>query len=491
MRKTLIELNLFKDNENNQHQIKYQRIASRCYLFILFISIIISSIYLLLNKELQQKTIAQPSELQFQNLETIYSSNLYCPCSIISMNYSSFLTIKRSFHQVCSSDIVSDIWINYIKGDNMLNDYYPIFDLRNGGVSLFQLLAMLCEHAQQTVDISIKTFLQTQFLSSQVISQNRFEIKINSSVNDLISQTIEKFLQTIQIFQEISHGNQLMSQQFLYSVQPINAEATKMNVEIRNYFNCSCTLSSSCHIPIGAYATDQQSWEIYHTYFIVPNFFLGCSLIDGLMKSTLECFYNLSCMMEYDLALNNYDDIPFSFTNLNENLNLPNETIQSIINVLMIDSWTSTSSFSSYYNTCLPASCTYEYLGRNDLFVVITTILGIVGGLSLGLKLLILIILRFTQNLMNNISFRGLINIIKKLFICNTEQRIINRLHFGFLLLVLYIIFIFSAFQPISVTVQKIKPSFSTYQNLFKDYPSSLQCSCSQISISYGTFLNN
>ncbi|CAF5191520.1 unnamed protein product, partial [Rotaria sp. Silwood1] len=69
---------------------------------------------------------------------------------------------------------------------------------------------MLCQHAQQTVKISIKTFLQTQFLSSQVISKNRFETKINSSINDWKSQTIDQFLQTIKIFQAVSHGNQLM-----------------------------------------------------------------------------------------------------------------------------------------------------------------------------------------------------------------------------------------------------------------------------------------
>ncbi|CAF4935813.1 unnamed protein product [Rotaria sp. Silwood1] len=156
----------------------------------------------------------------------------------------------------------------------------------------------------------------------------------------------------------------------------------------------------------------------------------------------------------------------------------------------MIDSWTSNILFSSYYNTCSPPSCTYEYISRNDLFFAISTILGIFGGLSLGLKLLILIILRFIENTINNNSFNGFITMIKRLFDCNTEQRIINRLHFVFLLLILWLVFIFFAFKPKSVTVQIIKPSLSNYKDFLKDHSYSLQCPCSQVSIPYETFLN-
>ncbi|CAF4325598.1 unnamed protein product, partial [Rotaria sordida] len=135
------------------------------------------------------------------------------------------------------------------------------------------------------------------------------------------------------------------------------------------------------------------------------------------MKSTLECFYNLSCMIEIDGYLIYSLKSSFNFSNLNENLNPPNETIESILNKLMIDSWTWNISFSSYYNTGSPSSCTYEYISRNDLFFIITTILGIFGGLSLGLKLLTLIILRFIEKIINNNSFNEFITMIKNLFV--------------------------------------------------------------------------
>ncbi|CAF1266166.1 unnamed protein product [Rotaria sordida] len=461
---------MFKADGSNQHQISYQRIATRLYLFVLLISLIIISFYLLLNEDLQQKTIHQPSKFQYKELEKIYSSNLYCPCSTVSMSYSTFITIEPYFHQVCSSDFISDAWINYIKGNDNLIDYSSIPDYRGIAVYHFQLLSLLCKHANKTVNISIETLLQTQFLSAQVISQNRFETKVNSFINDWKSQNINQFLEIIIIFQAVSHGNQLISEQFNYYTY-IDPNDTKLNLEVKEYSNCSCTLSSSCFFSIGLF-TDDPFYSDHHIPVItVPNFFMGCSQIEGLMKSTLECFYNLSCMIELDDHLINALRSSFNFSNLNENLSPPNETIGSIINRLMIDSWTSN-------------------ISRNNLFFVITTILGILGGLSLGLKLLTLIILRFIENTINNTSFNGFITMIKNLFICNTEQRIINRLHFIFLLLILYLVFLFSAFKPKSVTVHIIKPSLSNYKDLLQEHSYSLQCSCSQISIPYETFLN-
>ncbi|CAF3330574.1 unnamed protein product [Rotaria sp. Silwood2] len=370
-----------------------------------------------------------------------------------------------------------------------MNEHLSIFDYRNSGVYQFQLLSLLCKHAQQTVNISINTSLQTQFLSSQVISQDRFESEVNSSINDWKSQTVNQFLETIKIFQAVSHGNQLMSQQLLYYGY-IDSNDRKMNLEVAEYFNCSCTLSSSCLFPIGIIDVSDINSTPTSIIIRVPNFFLGCYPIDGLMKSTLECFYNLSCMLELDIFVLHSPGYSFNFSNLNRNLNLPNETIELIINRLMIDSWNLIISFSSYFNTCSPLTCTYEYIDRNNLFFTITTILGIFAGLSLGLKLLILIILRFIENIIDNHSLNEFIIMIKSLFVCNTEQRMIHRLHLIFLLPTLFSLFLSSAFQSKSITVHIIKPSLSNYKDLLKDYSNSLRCSCSRISIPYEKFLH-
>ncbi|CAF1529577.1 unnamed protein product [Adineta ricciae] len=181
----------------------------------------------------------------------------------------------------------------------------------------------------------------------------------------------------------------------------------------------------------------------------------------------------------------------FNFSALNPNRSSPSETIESLINRLMIESWLPNISFSSYYNACAPLSCTFQYNDRNNIFVVIATIIGLFGGLSLGYKLLILISLRLIEKFIDGISYQAFIQMIKHLFRFSDEKQIIDRMHFILLLTSLCTFYMLSAFIPQSLTKEYHVTSLSMYENLVKQFPdSSLQCSCSQISIKYESFFN-
>src|ERR1700722_11405140 len=179
----------------------------------------------------------------------------------------------------------------------------------------------------------------------------------------------------------------------------------------------------------------------------------------------------------------------FNFSTLDSNRNSPNETIESIVNRLMIDSWPSNVSFTSYYNICAPLACTFERIARNNIFFVVLTIIGIIGGLSLGYEIFILIVLRVVEKLVNNFSRFAMTRTIKNLFICHTEHQIASRLHFILVVITLCVIYSFSAYTLQLETVQIMKPSLSTYQDLERDFSNSLQCSCSHISMKYESFL--
>ena len=152
-------------------------------MFLLLLIILI--VYVLLIEAIHQRTIVRPSLSQYEQLDRKYSSKVYCPCSLISMNYSTFIKVRLSFHQVCSSDIVSDQWIDYVNrfGKDVYVSYYSN-DYRLVGASQFQLLSVLCQHAQQTVNTSLETFFHSKLVTLQVISRERFEAKINSFIDN-------------------------------------------------------------------------------------------------------------------------------------------------------------------------------------------------------------------------------------------------------------------------------------------------------------------
>ncbi|CAF4336263.1 unnamed protein product, partial [Rotaria sp. Silwood2] len=62
--------------------------------------------------------------------------------------------------------------------------------------------------------------------------------------------------------------------------------------------------------------------------------------------------------------------------------------ISTLVNQMMIEDWFNISSHVAFYEQCRPLICTYSYVGKNDLIVVITTIIGLISGLTTILKFL-------------------------------------------------------------------------------------------------------
>ncbi len=61
---------------------------------------------------------------------------------------------------------------------------------------------------------------------------------------------------------------------------------------------------------------------------------------------------------------------------------MENSTVEMILNQIMIDEITSDIQFDLFYSQCNPAYCSYSYTHRFDALFIITTIIGIFGGLS-------------------------------------------------------------------------------------------------------------
>ena len=114
LEKLVIELNIFKRYPSNDRQVRYQHYATRLYILLISISLVILSLYFLLIKQVHQETIFNLNEFHYLKLEELYPNSLLCPCSSISIPYNNFITIQPEYHQICSSDFVSSEWINYI-----------------------------------------------------------------------------------------------------------------------------------------------------------------------------------------------------------------------------------------------------------------------------------------------------------------------------------------------------------------------------------------
>ncbi|CAF3755200.1 unnamed protein product, partial [Adineta steineri] len=129
--------------------------------------------------------------------------------------------------------------------------------------------------------------------------------------------------------------------------------------------------------------------------FNVTGFYVGCYTTEALLRSTLECFYNQTCIDQLQIYL-----LPPVLKNVTAlDSSLPSQysddsTIEYLLNNLMIEEWNPTHIYDLYYNECQPKECTYTIRTRNNILYVITTLIGIIGGLTRVSKILVPILVK-------------------------------------------------------------------------------------------------
>jgi hypothetical protein len=486
----LIKLNLFKMYPTDDRQIFQQRVITRIYILLILFAFIILTLYLSIHLEMQEETVYNLNESQFIHLESLYSTSLQCPCSSISMAYKDFVTIEHDNHQLCSSDLISNASLAAFAFILPSNGEYLGFS--NTASSHIHTLATLCQLAKKTITNDLERFLQKKFVTSLAISKELFESQVNEFIEDWRKGTINNFLRTFKLIRVIQHGNHLGTAYSNFMVDSTDSGELLFNSIDLYGKNCTCLLSISCRSLVGIYAfEDGLWWNNLTLLFTIPGFFTGCSKVEALLASTLECFYSEDCIKSMNSAIEVRYEITMNFTLLNASRNQANETIDCLVNRLFVDEWSSNISFSAFYQTCFPRICTFTKRFRRSFFSILTTIISVLGGLTTGLDILFFILLRILAKIRRGQSFRAHFYSVKNWFRnLFSQERLADRLRNVLLVITLIVIFLLSSLTLQNQVKEHVKPSLEDYQELFRQSPSTLQCPCSRISIGYKSFIN-
>ncbi|CAF0768552.1 unnamed protein product [Adineta steineri] len=234
-----------------------------------------------------------PSQTQYENLLMLNSTTLQCPCHNISIPYKHFITINNTFHQVCSSDFVKEKWIDFLFIGGKWRNYDRV-DLRSRGAAYFDLLSALCKISKITINNAIEQFLDDVFISATVVSQSEFNMHMNVIINQFKTNTPARFSRDLQLLRDSTHGNAFISGYFLNWYWWINHDIDDVTVPtgvvtLKN--GCSCGTQKDCITNAGVYDSNSG---IQH--FEIPGWNIGCSVIETLLHSTFECFYNQTCL---------------------------------------------------------------------------------------------------------------------------------------------------------------------------------------------------
>jgi hypothetical protein len=282
---------------------------------------------------------------------------------------------------------ITQEWFQYLSYRFQNNDVHHN-DFRWLGPAPFQALNAFCEMANQTIFNSLTQLYSNQYVSATVTSSNLFKLQTETIIHQFITLAKTNLFLSLDLIQNTTQANILTSAKktnypFHYETgfSPSKFEVT--------YFNCSCRTSVKCIYPVSIYDYPNNT-----TLFNVPGFYTGCYIIEAVLQSTLECFYNQTCITE----IQSYFHIsPVNVTALDPSLSMKysyNSTIQQLLDGLMVEEWNTPITYENYYNQCHPIQCTYTYERKNRAIYILTVLLGLMGGLITILKLIVPILIK-------------------------------------------------------------------------------------------------
>jgi hypothetical protein len=131
---------------------------------------------------------SNPSLTAYKRLQGLHSSTLICPCSNVTMPYSTFITLYPILHQVCSSDFVSESWISMMRVILTGSGSWTGLDARH-----FQLLSSLCQLSTKTIDDAVRRFTMNSFVTLNVLTDSNFYAELNTTLSQLNQTLIINF----------------------------------------------------------------------------------------------------------------------------------------------------------------------------------------------------------------------------------------------------------------------------------------------------------
>jgi hypothetical protein len=370
---------------NDEYELQNERISTRIFVVMLIVSILIIFSYTAQVNITQTIEVKYPSYELFQSLSIRYPQTLRCPCNNVAISHGSFIFLQPEFHQLCSSDFVTANWINHLA--SAASELVEM-DFTYLGSLFFLTLSSFCRSANETVLNALQTFTTTKYISSYALMENTFEEQINATITDFLSSTELSYYQSFDLIHFSTSTNVLLSSLFsnmdyLINIFTYGFFMTPQGYSIGNS-TCDCETAVWCASPMSLqdHRAIQNSSVIEVT---IPGLYMGCYLVQSVRQSTLECFYQTSCiemieeLLQAPLALNK-PILPLN-SSIESRFNA-STFIDELLFRLMTEEWQRNISHIQYYLQCEVSSCIYSFTSKFNIVYIITTLIGLIGGLT-------------------------------------------------------------------------------------------------------------
>lgn len=402
-KKQLLELNLFKLQVTRLEafDVRMAIISTRIYIILFSFALVILTVLTALDGRSETIIVRNPSGPIFKNLNDRFADTLSCTCKKSTILYGSFISMKATYHPVCSSLFASGAWINLLFNSN-ISFYYPL-DFRSTASGHFQLLSSLCTFTKRFVSDAIDDFLVDTLFSYYTLSPISFDLKVSRQSLFLQISTENTFQQLLQLVRTTFFDNQLQTAlqtsiiQVLYHYNetlliPFIVETSFSDVDGTT---CRCGSNRTCSSSVTGFF-DIFAKDTLGSYTLneplranVTGFAVGCYTVESVLQSTLECLFDISCLNGILAFFPLSNSIVKNPLNLSQTRFPPKTTVDTLVSNVFVENWSIDSSFDYYYAECAPILCSYTLTAHNNFLYVLIKLVSMYGGLAIVFRLCI------------------------------------------------------------------------------------------------------
>lgn len=262
------------------------------YIICSLVIFIIVLFYISLSENTNSYTIYKPTKSIIDNLFAKYPNTLRCPCDSYSMHFDKFITVKLSFHQICSSQFSSSNFIHQLWIFNNTNSHPYDFVSMTG--SYFSTISTFCNVFTSLVLYSLNRFQVSLFSAAHVPSSSDFQNQAEKLLNIFKSQ--------ISSTSTVLHDH-IFDIQAIYQPLPITVSAFSLRVTSNDSIlvepnlldNCSCLTDwKSCSTQAGLYTYDSMN-SSFTLSAPVEGVKISCLPTLSLLQSSFACWYSYDC----------------------------------------------------------------------------------------------------------------------------------------------------------------------------------------------------
>ena len=229
----------------------------------------------------------------------------------------------------------------------------------------------------------IDQFLSSLFITTQLLSAEDFDIRLASIINQTKSNAPITFNRLLSLNRIVNDGNAIISTygtnfdyiQYIDSMWDTDSAQTRAVIYDDD---CSCGLSSNCTTQ--AIFIEETVSEIVS----IKGMKMGCTPSESFRLSTLECFYDQSCL---DL-IQQYTNYPQRIILLNQTMKRfsMNVTVNELINDAFVEEWKISINYTSHLYSCSPPACLLTFAQGSSIWYTIVFVVSLYGGLNVVLK---------------------------------------------------------------------------------------------------------